>query len=129
MWVLIEHPARHAGLRLAAVAGLAGVAYRATSRRSWPRSCCWRRGAARAPAGWGWSRCALVVIFWINPASYTPQYKSDMRDIGAEMAPQLHAGDLVIVGQPEQVPLAWYYLPGGSALRRHDGPRRATRGT
>jgi hypothetical protein len=36
-----------------------------------------------------------------------------MRDVAAEMAPRLHQGDLVIVGQPEQVPLAWYYLPSG----------------
>ena len=36
-----------------------------------------------------------------------------MRDIAGEMAPLLHRGDLVIVGQPEQVPLAWYYLPAG----------------
>jgi hypothetical protein len=25
----------------------------------------------------------------------------------------MHRGDLVIVGQPEQTPLAYYYLPGG----------------
>ncbi len=25
----------------------------------------------------------------------------------------LHPGDVVAVGQPEQTPLAWYYLPGG----------------
>ena len=29
------------------------------------------------------------------------------------MGPQLHPGDLVIVGQPEQVPLTWYYMPAG----------------
>jgi len=56
---------------------------------------------------------ALVVIFWANPSSFTPQYKSDMRDVSGEMAPYLHQGDLVIVGQPEQAPLAWYYLPSG----------------
>jgi hypothetical protein len=33
--------------------------------------------------------------------------------VAAEMAPQLHRGDIVILGQPEQVPLAWYYLPAG----------------
>jgi mannosyltransferase len=69
-------------------------------------------GLARA-RGVGLIALVLVVIFWFNPASYTPQYKSDMRDVAAEMAPHLHAGDLVILGQPEQVPLAWYYLPGG----------------
>ncbi len=69
-------------------------------------------GLARAK-GVGLIALALTVIFWGNPASYTPQYKSDMRDVAAEMAPRLHQGDLVVVGQPEQVPLAWYYLPAG----------------
>jgi hypothetical protein len=72
-------------------------------------------------AAWGMSRAKgvglialiLVVIFWANPASFTPQYKSDMKDVAAEMAPRLHPGDLVISGQPEQVPLMWYYLPSG----------------
>jgi mannosyltransferase len=36
-----------------------------------------------------------------------------MRDIAAEMTPQLRPGDQVVVGQPEETPLAWYYLPGG----------------
>jgi hypothetical protein len=34
-----------------------------------------------------------------------------MQDVGGELAPLLHPGDLVISGQPEQLPLAWYYLP------------------
>jgi hypothetical protein len=78
-------------------------------------------GALLLLAAWGLARArgvglialVLVVIFWANPASYTPQNKSDMRDVAAEMAPRLGPGDLVIVGQPEQVPLAWYYLPSG----------------
>jgi mannosyltransferase len=55
----------------------------------------------------------LSVIFLANPTSYTPQYKSDMKDVGGEMGPRLHPGDIVVVGQPEQTPLAYYYLPGG----------------
>ncbi|WP_249010996.1 glycosyltransferase family 39 protein [Conexibacter sp. DBS9H8] len=55
----------------------------------------------------------LVVIFLANPASFTPQYKSDMQDVAGELGPDLHKGDLVIVGQPEQTPLAYYYLPDG----------------
>jgi mannosyltransferase len=78
-------------------------------------------GALLLLAAWGMSRAKgvglialiLVVIFWANPGSFTPQYKSDMKDVGAEMAPLLHPGDLVISGQPEQVPLMWYYLPSG----------------
>ncbi|MGH2892927.1 MAG: hypothetical protein ACRDPM_06625, partial [Solirubrobacteraceae bacterium] len=70
---------------------------------------------------WGCARARLLgvvamvlaVAFLANPSSYTPQYKSDMRDIGAEMTPYLQAGDHVVVGQPEETPLAWYYLPGG----------------
>jgi hypothetical protein len=36
-----------------------------------------------------------------------------MRDISGELSARLHPGDLVVVGQPEQTPLAWYYLPAG----------------
>jgi mannosyltransferase len=72
-------------------------------------------------AAWGLSRARgvgliallLVVIFWANPGSFTPQYKSDMRDVAGELGPLLHPGDLVVVGQPEQTPLSWYYLPAG----------------
>ncbi len=69
-------------------------------------------GLARA-RGVGLIAVALVVIFWANPLAYSPQYKSDMRDIAGEMGRYLHPADLVVVGQPEQVPLAWYYLPAG----------------
>ena len=55
-------------------------------------------------------------------SSYTPQYKSDMRDVGGEMAPLLHQGDLVVVGQPEQTPLADYYLPAGLRFADDAGP-------
>ncbi|HEY2200393.1 MAG TPA: glycosyltransferase family 39 protein [Solirubrobacteraceae bacterium] len=55
----------------------------------------------------------LVILFWANPSELTPHYKSDMRDIAGETGPRLHKGDLVILGQPEEVPLAWYYLPAG----------------
>jgi mannosyltransferase len=78
-------------------------------------------GLARAK-GIGLIALALVVIFWANPKSYTPQYKSDMRDVAGELAPRLHQGDLVVVGQPEQVPLAWYYLPAGLRYADTTGP-------
>ncbi len=55
----------------------------------------------------------LCVAFLADPASFAPQYKSDMRDVAGELGPRLHRGDLVVVGQPEQTPLAWYYLPAG----------------
>ncbi len=66
----------------------------------------------------------LSVVFVLNQTSYSPNYKSDMRDVGGEMGPLLHRGDLVIVGQPEQTPLAYYYLPGGLQIRQHGRRRR-----
>jgi hypothetical protein len=69
----------------------------------------------------------ISIIFLANPASFAPKYKSDVRDIGGEMTPLVHPGDLVIVSQPEQVPLAWYYLPRGlryaNTLGRVGDPR------
>lgn len=78
-------------------------------------------GAILLLAAFGCSRAGILgivaiaasVLFLANPASFTPQYKSNMRDISGEMTPRLHSGDLVIEGQPEQVPLTWYYLPNG----------------
>jgi hypothetical protein len=55
----------------------------------------------------------LCVIFLADPGSFTPQYKSDMKDVAGELGDKLHRGDLVIVAQPEQTPLAHYYLPDG----------------
>lgn len=87
-------------------------------------------GAILLLAAFGCSRAGIVgivavaasVVFLANPASFTPAYKSDMRDVGGEMAARLHPGDLVIVGQPEQVPLSWYYLPGGLRYANTIGP-------
>ena len=55
----------------------------------------------------------LCIAFCANPASFASQHLSDMRDVAGQLAPKLHPGDVVAVGQPEQTPLAWYYLPGG----------------
>ncbi len=87
-------------------------------------------GAILLLAAWGLSRARAVgivalilsVVFVAHISSYTPQYKSDMRDIGGEMTPLLHPGDLVISAQPEQVPLAWYYLPRGLRYASTLGP-------
>jgi mannosyltransferase len=81
-------------------------------------------------AAFGCSRAGIVgivaigaaIIFLANPASFTPAYKSDVRDVGGEMSQLMHRGDLVIVGQPEQVPLAWYYLPPGLRYANTIGP-------
>ena len=69
-------------------------------------------GASRAGIV-GWIAVGLSIVFVVHISSYTPQYKSDMRDVGGEMARLVRTGDLVIVAQPEQVPLAYYYLPNG----------------
>lgn len=55
----------------------------------------------------------LTLAFVANTASFAPAYKSDLRDVAGELAPYLRPGDLVLVGEPEQTPLAWYYLLSG----------------
>lgn len=77
-------------------------------------------GLARAGAV-GLVALVLSVLFLSNPASYSVKYKSDMSIIASEMGPKLHRGDLVIVGQPEQTPLAYYYLPGGLRFANTSG--------
>jgi mannosyltransferase len=81
-------------------------------------------------AAWGSARArtvgvvaiGLCIIFLANPGSFAPQYKSNMRDVGGEMTPLLHQSALVVVGQPEEVPLSWYYLPGGLRYASTIGP-------
>lgn len=64
----------------------------------------------------------LIVVFWANPSEFSPQYKSDMRDLAGELGPLVHKGDLVVLGQPEQTPLAWYYFPAGLRFADTTGP-------
>lgn len=65
---------------------------------------------------------ALVMVTWISPKQYTTKYKSDVRDIGADVVSSLKPGDLVLVGQPEQGPLVWYYMPAGLRYASTLGP-------
>jgi uncharacterized membrane protein len=69
----------------------------------------------------------LTLAFVANTASFAPQYKSDMRDVAGELAPYLHPGDLVLVAEPDQTPLAWYYLPAGLRFATTLGPVRDPR--
>ncbi len=86
-------------------------------------------GALLLLVAWGCARARVVglvaiglaVFFLANPSSYTPQYKSDLRDVAAELGPLLHPGDLVVVGQPEETTLAWYYLPAGLRFANTSG--------
>ena len=87
-------------------------------------------GAIVLLAAFGCSRAGVVgivaivfsVIFLINPSSYTPAYKSDMRGISGEMTPRMHSGDLVVSAQPEQIPLTWYYLRPNLRYANTTGP-------
>jgi mannosyltransferase len=72
----------------------------------------------------GVAAMVFCVAFLANPASFAPSYKSDMQDVAAEMTPRLHVGDVVVVAQPEQAPLAWYYLPRGLRFANLIGPVR-----
>ncbi len=78
-------------------------------------------GMARARVA-GLLALILIAVFWVKPGQFTPQYKSDMRDVAGEIAPMLHRGDLVIIGQPEEVPLSWYYMPAGLRFASTIGP-------
>jgi mannosyltransferase len=69
-------------------------------------------GCARARL-LGFVAIAVAVLYLHNPASFAPKNKSNVRQIAAQMSPYLHKGDLVIVGQPEETPLNWYYMPAG----------------
>jgi mannosyltransferase len=66
----------------------------------------------------------LVVscLFVADPGSFQQGFKSDMRDVAAEISPHLSRGDLVLDTQPEQTPLAWYYLPAGLKYATSLGP-------
>jgi len=87
-------------------------------------------GAIMLLAAWGAARSGVVglvaivlsIVFVVHLSSYAPQYKSDMKDVGAEMTPLLHPNDLVVVAQPEQTPLTNYYLPAGLRYATTLGP-------
>lgn len=55
----------------------------------------------------------LSLVFLHDPGAFAPGFKSDVQNIAAQMNPQLNRGDLVVVGQPEQTPLAYYYIDRG----------------
>ena len=64
----------------------------------------------------------LCIAFSANPAEFAPGHMSDMREISSAVAPHMHPGDVVAVAQPEQTPLAWYYLPAGLRWANALGP-------
>jgi mannosyltransferase len=64
----------------------------------------------------------LAAVFLIKPTGVALSVKSDMRDVSGQLTQLLHPGDLVVVGQPEQTTLAWYYLPSGLRYANTIGP-------
>ena len=78
-------------------------------------------GSARAKVV-GVIAVALCVAFCANPNSFAPAHKSDMQQVAAQLGPLMHRGDAVAVAQPEQTPLAYYYLPSGLRFSTTLGP-------
>ena len=70
-------------------------------------------GAARSGVVGLVGTLAAVSLALVAPTNATLHIKSNVRDIAAGVRSDLRPGDLVINGQPEQVPLSWYYMPGG----------------
>ncbi len=56
---------------------------------------------------------AAVAFLAPHPSQFAYPVKSDMRNVAGQVKPLMRKGDLVVVAQPEQTPLAWYYLPVG----------------
>jgi mannosyltransferase len=61
----------------------------------------------------GVAALVLACVFTADPGSFVAPYKSDMREVAGEVSSYLRPGEEVLVSQPEQAPLAYYYLPGG----------------
>lgn len=122
MWALIALPV--SALVLARVGSLASTTW--VSRYFGPMASALillgAMSAARARVV-GVVAIVLCIGFLANPSSFAPGYKSDMLDVAGEIGPLLHRGDLAVVGQPEQTPLAWYYLPGGLEFANTAGGR------
>jgi mannosyltransferase len=78
-------------------------------------------GSARARVV-GVIAIVLTIAFCANPSSFAPAHKSNMQQVNAQLGPLLHPGDVVAVAQPEQTPLAYYYLPSGLRWSTTLGP-------
>lgn len=81
--------------------------------------------AARAKVV-GLAAILVYIAFSANPAAFAAGHMSNMRQINAELGPRLHVGDLAVVAQPEQTPLAAYYLPAGLRYATTLGPAAQT---
>jgi mannosyltransferase len=61
----------------------------------------------------GFVAVILCIAFCADPAAFASAHMSDMGQVESQLGPRLHPGDTVAVAQPEQTPLASYYLPAG----------------
>jgi mannosyltransferase len=64
----------------------------------------------------------VVIAFCADPGAFAPGHQSNMREVTAQLDRSMHPGDVVAVAQPEQTPLAWYYLPSGFRYASTLGP-------
>jgi mannosyltransferase len=55
----------------------------------------------------------LIVAAALGAGQTAPDDKSNVRDVAEAIGPSLHAGDVVVSTQPEQVSVLRYYLPKG----------------
>ncbi len=69
----------------------------------------------------GVAAIVFCVAFLANAGSFAPVVQERHEGRRRRDVPYLHPGDLVVVGQPEQAPLAWYYLPSRPAVCEHAG--------
>jgi mannosyltransferase len=65
---------------------------------------------------------AFFIIFCANPAAFATSHPSNMNEVAAQLGGRLHHGDVVVMAQPEQASLAWYYLPTGVRWASTVGP-------
>lgn len=79
-------------------------------------------GCARAGAVGIAVLIATIVFLVPHPGQFAYPIKSDMRNVAGQVGPLMHPGDLVVVAQPEQTPLTWYYLPAGLRYANSMGP-------
>jgi mannosyltransferase len=121
IWALITLTL--AGIVLARVGSAAGPAwvYRYFGVMVAPILLLAALGSARARVV-GVIAIVLTIAFCANPGSFAPGHKSNMQQLAAQLGPLLHRGDAVAVAQPEQTPLAAYYLPSGLRWSTTLGP-------
>jgi hypothetical protein len=64
----------------------------------------------------------LIIVTAMGLGNHAPSDKSNVRNVAQAVSPSLRAGDLVVVTQPEQVPVLHYYLPPGLRYATLTGP-------